>query len=226
MSQSNVVIPPVASADISATVTSNVVPTAASVPDADPSWLKSRLERERAKGAKDALVSAGFATETEAKAAAAAAKAATEANKSAETKAAELAANLTAANAETARLRAATEEYAARMMVGYTAEQQAAIKSLAGDDAARQIAAIAAIAPTWANLAAAAAAAAESSTTTATTPAASLRPGTTAPAPSAPAGTVPALPTARSTYDAMKTTNPFAAAQYGTTQPSIYTPKT
>lgn len=200
--------------------TTTAAPTQA-VPESDPQWLTKRLAQERAKGEAAALKAAGFQTPDEAKAAAAAAKTAADASKTAEQRALEAEQRATTLAAENERQKAAVTEYAARMLVGLTAEQQAVVKDLAGDDPAKQVQTITKLAPTWA----AQTAATTTTTPTATAPAAGTRPATTAPAAGAPSGATPAPADARSTYESMRTTNPFAAAQYGDRNPKVYDPK-
>lgn len=191
-------------------------PAAPAAPPAeDPNWLKPRLERERNAGIKQVLKDAGFESIEDAKAAATAAKAAADANKTATQKATELASQLTSQTARADALSAIATEHAARMMVGLTAEQQAAVKSLAGDDPAKQLATIGALAPTWGK------AAADAATKAATAAAATA---TTAPAGGAPNGTAPPPATARAVYEQQRAENPFAAAAFGAANPQVYTP--
>jgi hypothetical protein len=191
-----------------------VVPPAA--PEtADPKWLTQRLDRERAKGAATALAAAGFANEAEAKAAAVSAKAAIDANKSAETRAAELAGLHSSEKARADSLQAIATEHAARMMVGLTPEQQAAVHAVAGDDPAKQLQTIGALAPTWVKPAAPVAPA----------PVVPAPAVTTAPAGGAPSGVLPAPTDARGIYEATRSKNPFAAAILGVANPQVYTPK-
>ncbi len=185
-------------------------------PDPDANWLKPRLERERKAGAKDVLKEAGFESIEEAKAAAAAAKAAADANKTAAQKASELAIQVASEKARADSLAAIATEHAARMMVGLTAEQQAAVKALAGDDPAKQLATIGALAPTWAKDAKAGGAGGAGGT---------AEPGaTTAPSGGAPSGATPAPTSARAVYEQQRAQNPFAAAQFGAANPQVYTP--
>lgn len=185
-------------------------PTDDKAPAQDPSWLKSRLERERTKGAKEALASAGFADEAAAKQAAADAKAAAESKKSAEQKAIEASKAAESEKARADSLLAIATEHAARMMVGLTAEQQGAVKAIAGEDPARQLATIGALAPTWAK---------------STAPPTTEKPATTAPPATAPSGVTPAPTDARAVYESTRAQNPFAAATFGVANPQVYTPK-
>ena len=192
-------------------------------PAQDPNWIKPRLERERSVGERKLLERLGFANEADAKAAAAAAKAAAEANKSAEQKALEASQAAAAEKARADAQHAVLSEHAARQMVGLTPEQQTAVKAVAGDDPVKQLQTIGALQPTWSLAAASAAAAA---TAAAQAAASAARPTTTAPPADAPNGGAPPAPSARATYDALRSSNPFAAARHGSAHPEVYTPKT
>lgn len=183
---------------------------------ADPSWLKSRLDRERAKGASEALHQIGVGSADEAKTAVAAAKMAADAKKSAEERAIEAGKTAESEKARADKLHAIATEHAARMMVGLTAEQQAAVKSLAGEDPAQQLHAIHALTPTWGKA---------STTAEKGSVAAGAATATTAPPASAPSGVVPPATEPRAVYDASRTKNPFAAAHYGAKNPQVYDPK-
>lgn len=237
MSNANVTIPPVdppapppaappAVVPVVAAPVAPVVPPAAAptpappsaVTDpADPTWLKPRLERERLAG----LRAAGFASEAEAKAAGDALKAKADADKTADQRAREATEALAAEKARVASLSGTMTEYAARMMVGLTPEQTAAVQSIAGDDPQKQVAAITALAPTWAKAQSDAAAAAAAA---APPPAAPL-PSTTAPAAGAPGGVVPPPSDVKGQYAQIRSSNPFAAASFGNANPDVYTPK-
>lgn len=192
----------------------NPVAPAAVPPIGEPEWLPKRIEQARKNAEAETLKALGVDSLDAAKSAIAAAKAKAESEKGYETRATEATAQAAALAAENARLLDSTKEYAARMMVGLTAEQQTAVKALAGEDPARTLSTISALAPTWANAEAAKAAAA-----------ASVVKPTTAPAAGAPNGAAPPAPTHRSTYEAMRITNPFAAAAYGDANPEVYEPK-
>lgn len=178
----------------------------------EPHWLKPRLEQAKSAVLKEL----GVDDIDSAKKAIADARAKADAEKTAAEKAAEYKAKLDAESAEKARLSSTIAEHAARMMVGLTEAQQTAVKAVAGDDAAAQLKAIGALAPTWAKEEAAKAAA---------TPAAAAKPATTSPAPSAPSGTTTSSPNARASYQEMRAKNPFAAAAYGLQHPDAYDAK-
>jgi len=215
--------PPVAIAAPAATPAA-APPAAPAVPEVDPVWLKARLERERASGVKDALKASGFASVEDAKTAADAAKATADANKTATERAAELKAQLDAKTSEAAALGVAANEWAGRMMGGLTEAQRTAVKAIAGDDPSLQMKTISALQPTWSAQDAAVATA----TAEAAAKAAAAAPTTvanTAPTAGAPSGAAPVLPPERATYESIKATNPFAAAQYGLDNPGVYAQK-
>lgn len=179
--------------------------------NAEPFWLKGRLERAEEQARKALLTELGITDPGAAKAALEAAKKAEEANKTAEQRAAELAQKLGTVQTEAERQAAVIQEYAARMFGVLTADQQGAVKAIAGDDPAAQLRAINALGPTWAKQAEAAA------------PAPAPKPATTAPAPDAPAGAATGSPPDhRAVYSDMRSRNPFAAAAYGLENPSAY----
>ncbi len=202
-----------ASATATAALVAQPAPTA---PLEDPSWLKDRLERATAAAEKAVLAKLGISDTEKAKAALEAAKIAEEANKSAEQKAAEYAAQLTSERARSEKLMAVATEHSARMMAGLSAEQQAAVRAIAGDDPATQLRTIGALTPTWAKSAAEVQAAVEAATP----------PATTAPPPNAPAPTsAGSPPDHRAVYAQMKSTNPFESAAYALSNPSVYDTK-
>jgi hypothetical protein len=190
-----------------------VAPTApaapvAPTPEVDPQWLPKRLERERAA----ALKAAGFDSPEAARAAADAIKAKADADKSAEQRANEAAALAASEKARADSLLAVTKEHAARMMVGLTPEQKAAVDALAGDDPAKQLQAITTLAPTWAKNAPPA-------------PPAPQPGATTAPPAGAPNGNTPPPSDERGQYESARSSNPFAAASFGLSHPKIYDQK-
>ncbi len=162
----------------------------ATPPKEDEAWIGERLERERNKLLKDL----GVTDMDAAKAAIKSANESAESKKSSEQKAVELTGKLAQIDAEKNRLLAITTEHAARMIGVLTAEQQAAVRNVAGEDPALQLKAVHALAPTWAKEA----------------------PTSSAPAPTAPAAIVPGAPAnVKTEYATMKQSNPFAAAAYG-----------
>lgn len=189
-------------------------PAAAAPADqSDPAWLEGRLARAKESERRAILNELGIDDPIKAKAALAAAKAAEEANKSSEQRAAELAAKLGTTQAEAERLRGIASEHAGRMMAVLTDEQKAAVVAIAGDDPAAQLRTIGALAPTWAKQAA---------PTTDAAPAAP-KPATTAPAAAAPAAVSPGSPPDhKSTYSQLRHSNPFEAAAYGLAHPEAY----
>ena len=191
-----------------------VTPPAPVVPPApasatDPAWLPGRIEQAKRSAEADLLKSIGFETPEAAKAAGAAAKAAADANKSAETRATEATAAVAVEKARADKLAAITTEHAARQMVGLTEPQRAAVKAIAGEDAAEQLRAIGALTPTWAAAGA---------------PVVPTAAPTTVPATGAPSGTLPVPQTAAAQYEALAKVNPFAAASFGASHPDAYKP--
>ena len=183
-----------------------VVVPPASTQEQDPHWLKPRLESAQKAAEKAVLERLGVTDVEAASKAIAAANAAAEANKTAAEKAAELQQQLNASKTEAERLTATTREYAARMLGVLTAEQQAAVKAIAGEDAAKQLQAISALGPTWAKQEPA------------------------KPVNTAPVGGPPSDPTSppdhRSHYESLKSTgNPFERAAYGLAHPEVFNPK-
>jgi hypothetical protein len=186
-------------------------PPAVTPPAGDPEnppWLAARLERER----RTHLAELGIADPVKAKALLEAANKAEEDAKSAAEKLGKTGEQLTAAKAEAERYKAVTTEFAARQMLGLTAEQQAAVKAIAGDDAAAQLKAITALTPTWS---------AQGSITPAGAPAAPAVPAPpappasgTAPPPNAPPGSSVSQQSPAEIHAALAKTNPFLAATY------------
>jgi hypothetical protein len=169
--------------------------------DENQPWFQARLKEARARLLEDL----GITDEAKAKAQLAAAQKAEDEKKSIADKLTETSSKLTTAAAETQRLLAITTEFAARQMVALTAEQQTAVKAIAGDDPAAQLKAITALQPTWAAQASAAPAA----------PAQPAPPASgTAPPPNAPASTQVSQPNHREVHAALLKKNPFAAAEY------------
>lgn len=164
--------------------------------------LNERLERSRATILKDL----GVADIDKAKAAIAAAAKAEQDAKSIADRLADESKQRAKFENEAERHRKVVTEFAARQMIGLTAEQQEAVKAIAGDDAAAQLHAITALAPTWSKTSAAA---------TTTEPAKAVTPPNgTAPQPSAPAPTNISPTDHKAVHAALAKTNPFAAAQY------------
>lgn len=206
-----VVVPPVAPAAAPAVVTP---PAAPSVPNVgEPNWLPERIAQAKKNAADEerakVLAELGVSNPDEAKAAIAAAKAAAEANKTAETRAAELKAKFDGASATVASQGAVIAEIAARQMGVLTAEQSKAVKDIAGDDAAAQLRAISALQPTWGKPADPAA------VVVAPAPAPPAAPLNTAPGHTAPNGAGGSPPDQRAVYEQLQKQNPFAAAEHG-----------
>lgn len=168
--------------------------------DQKPSWLDARLERER----KSVLKDLGVDSVDDAKKALAELNAKRESEKSSAQKAAELEATLKSEKASKAEMVEALSAFAKNQLASLTEAQRNAVAAVAGDDPAKQLKTIAALAPTWAQQAAPAAATA--------TP---VVPKDTATAPSAPkeAGNV-SPPDPKAIYEELVKTNPIIAARY------------
>jgi hypothetical protein len=189
-------------------------PAAATTPAAVPQpvdesqpWFKERLARAEEQGAAKRLAELGIKDPAKAKADLDAAEKAREEAKSVAEKLTDTASKLTRTETELEHERAINKEWATRQMMALTPEQQEAVKAIAGENHAKQLQAITALAPTWAK---------QTTEPTATKP---LQPPTpasgTAPPPSAPPGTVVSPANPKEVHAALLKTNPFAAADYG-----------
>jgi hypothetical protein len=171
-------------------------PAPSTEPNEKPSWLDSRLERERRSMLKDL----GYESIDDAKQASAELHAKRESEKSAAQKAAENAEALKATKAQNEELSRALGGYAKAKLAGLTDAQRAAVEAVAGTDAAKQLATIDALAPTWAASAA---------------PAVKAAPVDTAPPPTSPREGGTATPSnPKSVYAELQKTNPVLAARY------------
>ncbi len=188
-----------------------VAPAAASAPAApppdpnNPPWLAGRLDEARERERATILKELGITDAKKAKEQLDAARKAEDDAKSIADKLAESAKSLSKVQAQNEQLLAATKEWAARQMLALTAEQQAAVKAIAGDDPGQQLKTIAAFQPTWSAQAAAAAPAPKPPATPASG---------TAPAHTAPDGTNVSQTNHQAVHAQLLKTNPFAAAQY------------
>ncbi len=170
----------------------------------NPPWLPDRLERER----RSALAELGITDPAKAKKLLADALKAEEDAKTTGEKLGTATAERDALKAEAERLRVVTAEWAGRQMMGLTAEQQTAVKALAGDDPAQQLKAITALTPTWGK-------AQPLPGSAPIAPTAPVPPASgTAPPPTAPGGTSVSQLSPSETYASLSKTNPFAAAEY------------
>jgi len=174
-------------------------------PDESQPWFQERLSRAKSQEREALLAELGVKDPKVAKAAIDAAKKAEDDAKSVTDKLTETTSKLTRSETEAERLRSITTEWATRQMMALSAEQQTAVKAIAGEDAAAQLKAITALTPTWA----------------AATPPAPVPPAKpvppasgTAPPPTAPPGTTVSEPNHAEVHAALLKTNPFAAADY------------
>ncbi len=192
-------------------------PPAPPAPDtAEPAWLPDRLARAKNSAREAILQELGVTNPDEAKAAIAAAKAAADAKKTAEERAAEYAQQVNALKTTTERQAAYAKEMAGRMLMALSPEQQKAVTDFAGDDPMKQFEAIKHFGPTWAAI--------EQAKIDAAKTAEPLKPAAqTSPAPGAPAGETPvSSDDPKTVYQAQRATNPFAAAAYGLSHSTVY----
>jgi hypothetical protein len=186
-------------------VTPGAAPAAVPQPaDESQPWFKERLDRAKQLEREAVLAELGVKDTSKAKADLAAAEKAREEAKTVADKLTDTASKLTKTETELEAERAISKEWATRQMLALTAEQQAAVKAIAGENHAKQLAAITALAPTWAKTPGA----------TATPPLPTPASGT-APPPNAPPGTVVSEPNHKEVHAALLKQNPFAAAEYG-----------
>lgn len=166
--------------------------------------LKERLAEERDKSRKALLAELGFEKPEDLKTLVTTAKQRAEAEKTETERLTGRVKALEPLETEVAALREAVAAQAKDALAGLTESQRAAVVAVAGDSPAAQIKTIAALRPTWAGAPAAPAA-----------PAAPPPPATTTPAGAAPAPAPSSSPTDhKAAYEALKTRNPVAAAQY------------
>lgn len=195
------------------TATTPAQQPAQSVPEVDPQWMATRLERAKSAERAALLKELGVDDPELAKAAIAAAKAAEDAKKTAEQRAAELSEKLKGTQTEAEKHAALIREHAGRMLMALTPEQQKIITDFAGDNPAEQLRAVHHFAPTWNKP--------EPSPPAAAPPPAP--PANTSPPPNAPPGNAPGSPPdVRTVYLTQRQTNPFAAAAYGLSNPQVY----
>lgn len=166
--------------------------------------LKERLAEERDKSRKALLAELGFEKPEDLKTLVTTAKQRAEAEKTETERLTGRVKALEPLETEVAALREAVATQAKDALAGLTESQRAAVLAVAGDSPAAQIKTIAALRPTWAGAPAAPAA-----------PAEPPPPATTTPAGAAPAPAPSSSPTDhKAAYEALKTRNPVAAAQY------------
>jgi hypothetical protein len=197
------VTPSAATITVDPAATKTAPATAAATPPAGepnekPTWLDARLERER----RAVLKELGIENLEDGKKAIGEAQAKREAEKTATQKAAELGESLKTTKAEKEEMAAALGTYAKAQMKGLSDEQRAAVTAIAGDDAAKQLKAIEALAPTW-----------KSAPTTETK---TTKPADTALAATAPKETTTntSPPDPKAIYAELKKTNFVIAARY------------
>ena len=211
--------------------------------DDDPQWVKDRFQRFSQSQEQKRLKTLGVKSWDEVQTAIQAQKAAEDAKRTQEERAAILSQEVQTKDQALERANSIVREQAARMIMALSPEQKEAVTNFAGDDPAEQLRAIQHFGPTWAKEARqaeadAAAAATQSNGGTPATgngkaqqapaPAApQVPPATTSPVPGAPASVEPGSPPDhRSIYQSVASRNPFVAAAYGLKHPSVYENKT
>ena len=177
-------------------------PISAVAPVDDPKWLAARLEQnERA-----LLKKLGVENVTDVEKAMVDYRAKLEADKSEATKNAERIAELTKANGRLAEVEGVVKARADIELSGLDEAKRAAVKAIAGEDPAKVLSAIDALKPTWVTAPVVA-------PVTPATPVV-VQPASTAPARTAPGGDAASPVDHKAVYDALKTKNPFQAADY------------
>lgn len=201
---------PVAAAADTSAPQSTIVPAIqaaaqAATPEAEPAWLKGRLERAERAAEERAIKALGFGSADDAKKAIEAARAATESQKTEEQRLREQVAQLDPLKTRLAERDAVLGEFAKTELAALTEKHRAVVVDLAGDDPAAQLRAIAKmranglLAPV-----------ASEPAKHAPLPA----PATTAAPPVAPSAATPGNPNHAAEYDRLQALNPFRAAQY------------
>jgi len=185
-------------APATATEIASIAPTAT---PSEPNWLPERLERAKQAARAEILKDLGAESLDAAKARIVAAKAAEDAQKSELQRLTERIAALEPSAAKVAELQAVVAQHADAELAKLTDEQRAAVTAIAGDDKARALATVEALRPTWAKAAPAA-------------PAPPPPPANTAAAGAAPTGANVPTVNHKATWEALKSANPIAAAQY------------
>lgn len=186
-------------------------PVAAPPAQGEPDWLPDRLKRAEETARQKVFADLGVTDPAKAKELlAAAAKAEADARSVGE-KLGAATTQLQTVQTELERQKAITTEHASRMMMALTAEQQSAVKAIAGEDAATQLRTITALTPTWAAAGTPAGGAPPPPKAPVTPPT-----GTAPPVGGAPPPAPPGSPPDHAAIHAeLLKTNPFAAARYG-----------
>lgn len=167
--------------------------------EAEPTWLPSRLAREKNAMLKDL----GANSIEEAKAAIALANKQREDAKSHELRASELQTQLDASKKVQIELETSLKTFATSKLASLTEEQRKAVLDVAGEDPARQVKIMDALAPTWVKPAAVAALAAPVKVV-----------ANTAPPGEQPSGVVSPPTTKKAEYERLKTVNPILADRF------------
>jgi hypothetical protein len=172
-------------------------------PNADPNWLRPRLERERSSAQTALLKELGVTDAAQAKQIIAEANKRAEAERSASERLTAAEAARVQAEQQANEYRASLAVYAGQQMAALTPERRAVIEKRAGADPAAQISLIADFGPTWGIPVAP------------VVPAPIPAPGSSAPVGGAPPPPNPnPQPNHLATYEGLLKTNPVAAANY------------
>lgn len=185
---------------------------AAAPPEADPNWLKPRLEREAQKGRAALLKELGIEDPEVAKAALRAAHDAAEASKTSEQKRLEAEQRATAAEQRIQELSKLTGQLAEQRLATLNEAQRAIVSEHLGGDAEATVKALDLLAKI---------SEAGKPATAATPPPATTSPATAAPPPV----TQTSPPDHPAIYAELKRANPFAAASYAQAHPEVYRPR-
>jgi hypothetical protein len=175
-------------------------------PDEQAAWLKGRLEQARTAANKALLAELGVDDAAKAKAFIEAGLAAENEKKSLAEKLAEQATALTTTKAQAEKYSGIIAQQASAQMSALSAEQQAAVKAIAGEDPAEQLRAVIALAPTWK--------AAPVTETPGQKPAASPPASTAATVGGPPPAGSTSPPDHKAEFEKLQQTNPVAAARY------------
>lgn len=180
-----------------------VVPAAPpSVGEPDAKWLAPRLEQAQSSARKALLKELGVENLDDAKAVFADVNARKEATKTAEQKAVEATTKLTQAEKEAKEYKEIVRSHATTRLASLSEEQRKAVEAVAGDDPATQLRTIEALSPTWSK---------KPAVTPPVTPALITD---TVPGGKPPEAPNVTPPSAKATWESLKTTNPILADRF------------
>lgn len=181
--------------------TTNAAPPAEKSPNVgEPEWLPKRIEQAKRSAEAEALKTLGVDSFEAAKAAIAKARELEESKKSEIEKFAEKVKSLEPEAKKAVALAARLDKYADAELAKLSEAQKAAVLAIAGDDKGSALDAIEALRPTW--------------NSQADAPKPLPAPASTAVATAPPPAAAAPVTNHRATWEALKETNPFLAAQY------------